>query len=122
MMDLPINMNMLNSKISESSDVTGNNREDLKMVAKELESIFAMQLMKVMRESTAGLSDEQKGTGYNNYMSMFDVEISKLLAERGLGLQDSIIASLETMQGIETNDISEGAEKGIKDIRDKADM
>lgn len=76
------------------------NKDEIKKVAKEMESLFAYQLLKIMRETTANMSDEKKENGYDTYMGMFDMEVSKLLADRGLGLQENIINWLERSQGI----------------------
>jgi Rod binding domain-containing protein len=73
-------------------------KEDLKKVAKEMESLFAFQLLKVMRETADSISTEKKGNGHDTYMSLFDMEISKLLSERGLGLQDAIVKGFERVQ------------------------
>ncbi len=74
-----------------------NQLADHKKVAKEMESLFAYQLIKIMRETANSISSEKKGFGHNTYMSMFDMEISRLFAERGLGLQDAIVNWLERM-------------------------
>jgi flagellar protein FlgJ len=68
---------------------------ELQKIAKEMESLFAYQLLKIMRETANSISSERKDFGHSTYTSLFDMEISKLLSERGLGLQDSIIRSLE---------------------------
>ena len=73
-------------------------KEDLKKVAKEMESLFAFQLLKVMRETADSISTEKKGNGHDTYMSLFDMEVSKLLSERGLGLQDAIVKGFERIQ------------------------
>jgi hypothetical protein len=39
-------------------------------------------------------------------MSLFDMEVSKLFSDRGLGLQDAIINSLERSSGVNDKDIS----------------
>lgn len=65
--------------------------KEFREVAKEMESLFAYQLLKVMRKTSEGLSTEKKESGHDTYMGLFDMEISKLLSERGLGLQDSIV-------------------------------
>lgn len=83
----------------QSSDIN-NHAEDFRKVAKEMESLFAHQLLKIMRETSSGISEDKKENGYDEYMSMFDIEISKLFADRGLGLQDSIINWLERSQGV----------------------
>jgi len=70
-----------------------NDPEAVKAVAREMESLFAYEMLKVMRE-TVGASS--KGTlGQDSYMSMFDMEISKLFAQRGLGLQDMLAKSIK---------------------------
>ncbi len=72
-----------------------NQNTELKTVAKEMEALFAYQLIKAMRETANNISSNKKGFGNNIYMSLFDMEISKLFAERGLGIQDALIRSLE---------------------------
>jgi len=74
--------------------------KELRKVAREMESLFAFQLLKVMRDTTESMSSEKKGNGYNTYMSMFDTEIANVLSERGLGLQDSIMRWLERAPGV----------------------
>ena len=64
-----------------------NDAESIKKAAKEMEALFAYELIKVMRETTEQSSD---GLGNSTYLSMFDVELSKLFAERGLGLTNLI--------------------------------
>jgi len=72
-----------------------NQREDIKKVAREMESLFAYQLLKVMRETSTPESTENNMSGQDTYMSLFDMEVSKLFAERGLGLQSAIINWLD---------------------------
>lgn len=69
-----------------------NDPEAIKAVAKEMESLFAYEMIKAMRE-TSGLF-AKGGLGKDTYMSMFDLELSKLFAERGLGLQDMFVKQL----------------------------
>jgi len=66
-------------------------------VAEEMESLFAYQLIKTMRDTANSLTAEKKGSGHDTYMSMFDMEISKLFSKRGMGLQESIINWLDRM-------------------------
>ncbi len=70
-----------------------------KKVAEEMESLFAYQLIKTMRETANSIGSESKSSGHDTYMSMFDMEISKLFATRGMGLQESILNWLERMPG-----------------------
>jgi len=79
-------------------------KSDVRYAAKEMESLFAFQMLKVMRETSESMAGEKKGNGYNTYMSMFDTEISKVLAERGMGLQDSIVRWLERGDGVDKID------------------
>jgi len=65
----------------------------VKAVAKEMEALFAYELIKAMRETTQ--LSAKSGLGLDTYMSMFDQELSKLFAERGLGLQDMLTKALE---------------------------
>ncbi|HMK50631.1 MAG TPA: rod-binding protein [Thermodesulfovibrionales bacterium] len=64
----------------------------LKAVAKEMEALFAYELIKAMRESTG--ASPKEGLGGDAYMSMFDTELAKLFSERGLGLQDMLLQGL----------------------------
>ncbi len=89
-----------NLKDTESS-------KEYKKVAEEMESLFAYQLLKTMRETAGTLTEDKKSTGHATYMSMFDVEISKLFAKRGMGLQDAILNWLERMP------VSTGSDKNI---------
>jgi Rod binding domain-containing protein len=69
--------------------------EAMKAVAKEMEALFAQEMIKVMRETT-DMSSE--GTlGKNTYMSLFDTELSKLFAQRGLGLQDMLLKGMKNI-------------------------
>jgi murein DD-endopeptidase MepM/ murein hydrolase activator NlpD len=80
-----------------SLNAAGDNTDPkaLKTVAKEMEALFAYEMIKVMRETTNSSSE---GTlGNDTYMSMFDMELSRLFAERGLGLQDMLEKGLTSI-------------------------
>jgi murein DD-endopeptidase MepM/ murein hydrolase activator NlpD len=62
--------------------------EAIKAVAKQMESLFVYEMLKVMREASGTSSTD--GLGSDTYTSMFDMELSKVLSERGLGLSDMI--------------------------------
>jgi len=82
--------------------------KEYKKVAEEMESLFAHQLIKTMRETANALSEDKENSGKDTYMSMFDIEISKLFAKRGMGLQNSIINWLERMPNSNnTNDLAD---------------
>ena len=80
---------------------------EIKDVAKEMESLFALQLLKVMRETSQSMSDEEKGYGHDTYTAMFDMEISKLLSERGLGLQDVLAEQIGRMNSRDAEEPSD---------------
>ena len=70
-------------------------RSEIRKAAKDMEAIFINELLKAMRKTTEAASSEEKGMGNETYMSLFDMEVSKMIAERGMGLQDAIVNSLE---------------------------
>ena len=96
----------------------GNKDADIRQAAKEMESLFAYQMLKVMRETSESMAGEKKGNGYNTYMTMFDTEISKVLSERGMGLQDSIVKWLGKNQDV---NISDNVDNSKIDITNKND-
>jgi len=119
MMDMTSLINVKLSSIRSNEQKSGegkvenvNNTErsrQNKKVAEEMESLFAFQLLKTMRETASALTEDKKSNENNTYMSMFDMEISKLFAKRGMGLQDSILNWLERMP--ESTSINEKIEK-----------
>jgi len=75
--------------------------EAARAVAREMEAIFAYELIKAMR----GTSDKGflgDGIGNDIYMSIFDLEIARVIAERGqLGLQEMLLKGLDKLQKTE---------------------
>jgi len=86
--------------------------EALKIAVKELESYFAYEMIKAMRETVN--SSAEKGFGNDTYMSMFDMELARLFADRGLGLSDMLLKGLgkSLPQSEETNGLKQGTEAG----------
>jgi len=66
--------------------------EAIKAVAKEMEALFAYEMIKAMRETTNMSSKESLGKDV--YMSLFDTELARLITERGLGLKDMLCKEL----------------------------
>ncbi|MGC2062663.1 MAG: peptidoglycan DD-metalloendopeptidase family protein [Thermodesulfovibrionales bacterium] len=64
--------------------------EAIKAVAREMETLFAHELIKAMRQTVKPASEES-GFGRDTYMSMFDMELARILSDRGLGLQDLMV-------------------------------
>jgi Rod binding domain-containing protein len=71
--------------------------EAVKAASKEMESLFAYEMIKVMRETVGGAT-KKKGMGAETYTSMFDMELSRIMADRGLGLQKTISRGLNALQ------------------------
>ncbi|NOZ68724.1 MAG: hypothetical protein GXP46_05670 [Deferribacteres bacterium] len=88
------------SEVSAPQPGGADRSTEYRKVAREMESLFAYQLIKVMRETAESMSSEKKGPGYDTYMSLFDMEVSRLLAERGLGLSDAIVRWMQRMPEI----------------------
>lgn len=65
----------------------------------EMESLFAYEMIKAMRASTG--SSSGAGFGSEAYMSMFDMEIARLFAQRGLGLKEMLLKDMIREIGIE---------------------
>lgn len=71
--------------------------EAVKTVAREIEALFAFEMIKAMRETIG--NPEKSSMGNDTYMSLFDTELSRLFAERGLGLRDLLTKGLEKAAG-----------------------
>ncbi len=69
-----------------------NDPEAIKAVAKELESLFAYELIKAMRK-TIGESSK-KGLGSDVYTSIFDMELARLCAEKGFGIKEMLLRNI----------------------------
>jgi len=104
-----------------------NDPESVKAAAKEMETLFAYELIKAMRK-TAGQSSKN-GLGGDVYTSLFDMELARLFAERGIGIKEMLLRGInrenylqnasEKAQGVveETTGISESKQE-IRDIKD----
>jgi len=82
-------------QIRSIEDLRGRSSSDpeaIKAVAREMESLFAYEMIKAMREASG--QPGEAGLGKDTYMSMFDMELSKIFAQRGLGLQDMFVKQL----------------------------
>jgi Rod binding domain-containing protein len=86
-------------------NITGLKNHDekagIKKVAKEMEALFVNELIKVMRKTSESISPDTKGLGNDTYMDLFDMEISRSLADRGFGLQNAIEKWLEKRPNID---------------------
>ncbi|MBF0456337.1 MAG: rod-binding protein [Nitrospirae bacterium] len=69
-------------------------------VSKEVESVFLLELIKTMRKGLG--TTFGKGLGGDVYMSMFDTELSRTLAQRGIGIRKIFVKELTRLS--EKND------------------
>jgi len=68
--------------------------EAIRAAAREMESLFAYEMIKAMRAASGGSVTGGEGLGGEVYGTLFDMELAKLLASRGLGLQDLLLKGL----------------------------
>lgn len=95
-----------------------NDPEAVRAVAKEMEAIFVYELIKAMRE-TANINKED-GLGKDVYQGMFDMELARLLSERGLGIQDLLLR--EFKDSLNKNGIKDGENTANKELTGKSDI
>ncbi len=67
--------------------------EAIKVVAKEMEALFAYELIKAMRKTTG--QSLKGGLGGDIYTSLFDMELAKLCAEKGFGIKEMLMRSFD---------------------------
>jgi murein DD-endopeptidase MepM/ murein hydrolase activator NlpD len=84
-----------------------NDTDAVKAVAKEMEALFVYELIKAMRQATA--TETKNSLGKDTYMSMFDMELARLLADRGLGLQEMLLRELSNTKNSEQGGNNEEA-------------
>jgi murein DD-endopeptidase MepM/ murein hydrolase activator NlpD len=76
-------------------------RERLKRIAAEFESMLLVQMLKDMRKAGAWSSDdeERNSLGAESLFETIDVELASQLARaKGLGLQDQLLSAFDQMQ------------------------
>jgi flagellar protein FlgJ len=89
--------------------------KSVKTVAREMEALFIEQMLKAMRKTTQPIFG--KGLGGDVFMGMFDTELSREFAQRGLGLQDIITKQLNKKnenQGKDDIKDGDGLKKNVK--------
>lgn len=93
----PISRNQLNAQLEQLRGK--NDPQTLKIVTKEMESLFVYEMLKAMRQTTD--SSSKNNFGASTYTSMFDMELAKVMADRGIGLQDMLLKALTKGAGTE---------------------
>lgn len=82
--------------------------EAIKIAAKEMESLFVYELIKAMRQASG---ESSKGMGSDVYTSLFDMELARLMAERGLGLKEMLLKGFNREQASVVSGSVRGVEK-----------
>tara|TARA_R110002110_G_scaffold33533_1_gene114765 strand:+ start:79008 stop:79331 length:324 start_codon:yes stop_codon:yes gene_type:complete len=82
------------------NDVNGNSKEDLEVVASQLESVFLKMVLKSMREAQESLKSDLFSSNSNDmYQDMHDNQLSLSLSKmKSIGLQDVIMRQLDGSQ------------------------
>lgn len=98
-------------------------REALEVAAREMESLFAYELIKAMREASQELT---RGLGNGFYMSLFDMELARLMAEKGLGLKEILLKGLgdgqESPSRLARERVNRGAEGSSLRLEEEASI
>jgi len=68
--------------------------EAIKAVAREMESLFAYEMIKAMRSASDTSATGKNGLGGEMYGALFDMELARLMSSRGLGLQEMILKGM----------------------------
>lgn len=76
--------------VKSSASEENGSKEDVKKIAREMEALFIHELIKVMRKTADSASSEDHGLGKDTYMDLFDMELSRVMAGRGFGLQKAL--------------------------------
>ena len=86
----------LENKIRVAQYSTGDKQKNqLKKVSQEFESLFIAQLLKVMRETIEESGLMEGGFGKSIYTDLFDQEVARSMAKRGvLGISDLLYKNL----------------------------
>ena len=72
--------------------------EAVKAVAREMESLFAYEMIKAMRAASNTSAAGSNGLGGEMYGSLFDMELARVMSSRGLGLQEMILKGIRQVE------------------------
>jgi murein DD-endopeptidase MepM/ murein hydrolase activator NlpD len=89
-----------------------NDPEAVRAAAREMESVFAYEMVKAMR-ATAGGSATGEGFGGEVYGTLFDMELAKVLASKGLGLQEILLKGFGRAENTQKNDTNQMLTRSI---------
>lgn len=69
--------------------------ESLKIIAREFEALFLKELMHSMRKSVDSINGGETNFMKSTYLDLFEIEVSRALAERGMGIKDLLLRKLK---------------------------
>ncbi|MCX7913275.1 MAG: rod-binding protein [Thermodesulfovibrionales bacterium] len=101
-----------------------NDPQTIKTIAKEMECLFLYELFKSMRKTVSGFS--KRGLGADIYMGLFDFEVARLCAERGIGIGEMLVKNLfkakyktyEILKGVGEKDKNKVDDIGTKNLKE----
>lgn len=88
-----------------------NDPKAVRAAATEMEAVFVHEMLKAMRKAMP--AQTTSGLGSSVYTTLFDIELSRLIAERGIGLKEAIVREIEGKTPRGTEDTSGDATDGI---------
>jgi murein DD-endopeptidase MepM/ murein hydrolase activator NlpD len=68
--------------------------EAMRAAVREMESLFAYEMVKAMRSASGTSAAGGSGFGGDVYGTLFDMELARLLSAKGLGLQEMLLKGL----------------------------
>ena len=84
--------------------------EAMRAAVREMESLFAYEMVKAMRSASGTSAAGGSGFGGDVYGTLFDMELARMLSAKGLGLQEMLLKgigrSAYAQKGSETKDIT----------------
>ncbi len=68
--------------------------EAMRAAVREMESLFAYEMVKAMRSASGTSAAGAAGFGGDVYGTLFDMELARILSSKGLGLQEMLLKGL----------------------------
>jgi Rod binding domain-containing protein len=84
--------------------------EAMRAAVREMESLFAYEMVKAMRSASGTSAAGGSGFGGDVYGTLFDMELARMLSAKGLGLQEMLLKgigrSAYAQKGIDNKEVS----------------
>jgi len=96
---------------SGKTKAQGTEKADAKTAAKQVETVFLNELLRIMMEHTSFGQDRTVST----FLPVITSEMSKSLAVRGIGIEDFLMKNASTMQRGEMSDTRHGEKRQFVD-------